>query len=162
MSKATKISMVAGVLSFIKNHKEMKGRDAVDLSTLDQIMNEWAVGKKGKAAAAAAVAAAMEGDATKPKRAKTGYLLHSEEKRPTVANLPARERIGALAALWNGLSDDEKAAYNERAKALGAAAPAPVPAAPAQAPAEDEAATAAKPSKAAPRKKKAAKEGAEA
>jgi len=117
---STKTAMVSGVLAFVKAHKEMKGRDAIDIAKLEVLMNEWALGKK-KAAAAVAAAAGTD---PKPKRAKTGYLLFSQEKRPTVSDVPARERMSALAALWKALSDEERAEWNARAKAL---APKPVP-----------------------------------
>ena len=63
---------------------------------------------------------------TKPKRAATGYILFSKDKRPSVvaaAPSPLRppEVMTKLGALWKALSKEEQAVWNARAKAAASA-----------------------------------------
>lgn len=63
----------------------------------------------------------------KPKRAKTGYLLHQdsvraqcraelEEEAEEGVKVMAKDVVRATAALWSALDDEEKEAWNELAR----------------------------------------------
>ncbi len=66
----------------------------------------------------------------KPKKAKSGYLLHNDAEREGIKiklekdaeesgeTLKSSEIIVALGAHWKALSDDDKKAWNDKAKAL--------------------------------------------
>ena len=66
----------------------------------------------------------------KPKKAKSGYLLHNDAEREGIKiklekdaeesgeTLKSSEIMVALGAHWKALSDDDKKAWNDKAKAL--------------------------------------------
>ena len=68
--------------------------------------------------------------ADKPKKAKSGYLLHNDAEREGIKiklekdaeesgeTLKSSEIMVALGAHWKALSDDDKKAWNDKAKAL--------------------------------------------
>jgi hypothetical protein len=67
-----------------------------------------------------------DGTPRKPK-AKTGYLVFSSEKREEVKEMLETENseapkpkdvISKLGAVWRALSEDEKLAYNDKAKKM--------------------------------------------
>ena len=67
----------------------------------------------------------VSSDEEKPKKKRTsGYLLYSSENREAVktkltadgAKLKNQEIMTELGAMWQALSDEEKAVWNERAK----------------------------------------------
>ena len=70
-----------------------------------------------------------DGTPKKPK-AKTGYLVFSSEKREEIKQMLQDENgetpkpkdvISKLGSVWKALSDDEKAVYNNKAKAMASA-----------------------------------------
>lgn len=67
-----------------------------------------------------------DGTPKKPK-AKTGYLVFSSEKREEIKAMLEEEQgeapkpkevISKLGAVWKALSDEDKATYNDKAKAM--------------------------------------------
>ena len=63
----------------------------------------------------------------KKKKAKTGYLIFSSEKREEIKGMLEKENgeaakpkdvISKLGAVWKSLSDEEKEIYNEKAKKM--------------------------------------------
>ena len=74
---------------------------------------------------AKAVKKEVSSDEEKPKKKRTsGYLLYSSENREAVktkltadgAKLKNQDIMPALGAMWQALSEEEKAVWNERAK----------------------------------------------
>ena len=70
--------------------------------------------------------ATKEADPEKPKKRLTGYLLFSKEMRPEVKaaleeelaegeKLQSKTVVGALAAAWKALSEEEQAEWKEKA-----------------------------------------------
>ena len=66
-------------------------------------------------------------DIGKKKKAKTGYLIFSSEKREEIKGMLEKENgeapkpkdvISKLGAVWKSLSDEEKEIYNEKAKKM--------------------------------------------
>jgi structure-specific recognition protein 1 len=57
-------------------------------------------------------------DPNAPKRAMTGYICYSKERRVTAKaefpHLKPRELTAKMAEEWNGMSDAQKAPYNEK------------------------------------------------
>jgi len=69
-------------------------------------------------------------DTPKKPKAKTGYLVYSSEKREEIKTLLEEETgekpkpkdvISKLGSTWKALSDEEKEAYNAKAKEMAAA-----------------------------------------
>ena len=69
----------------------------------------------------------VSSDEEKPKKKRTsGYLLYSADKRDAVkakltadgAKLKNQDIMTELGAMWKALSDEEKASWNDKAKAV--------------------------------------------
>ncbi|CEO98913.1 HMG box domain-containing protein [Plasmodiophora brassicae] len=85
-------------------------------------MGKVTAGVAGKPATTTAKGKA--GKAGKTKRAATGWMLFMAEQRPVLAakGVDARSIMKQAAVVWKGMTDREKAKYNDQAKKAAATA----------------------------------------
>lgn len=57
----------------------------------------------------------------KKPRKKSAYNVFVQEKMPVFKEVPHKERMGKIGALWKSLSDDDKKPFQDKADVLNAA-----------------------------------------